>query len=613
MTTSTTHNGPAYRRAVHASTAHRPAGVAAGHGRRGVGLPEQRRVREVIVGLDDRPVADRGYHQEAHHGYVLLRSLVAQLGGSARAIARDMQMLSAIYDNAAIFAPRLLPPLSHFNLAVASIERLGNGSDYQRQCLDELDDARAVGVLAATELGHGNDLLNLGTRAVWDRGGRVFRLHTPSADAVKFWPNIADPDVPKTVVVIARLIIDGNDEGVWPFVVRLRTTHGLAEGVSVVALPKNLLGPPMDHAVFRFDNAAVPADSLLCGQLARFDVDSGVFHCDLGRHDRFHAAIGSLQTGRALFAGAAAACGRAGWAITVRYATQRYIIAHKTRRLIDDDATQRTLISALARLYAATALAGLARRRLAEEHPSGPALAMLAKPEASDTAYRVLDDCLQLCAAQGLSCMNHLGDYILRVNGIRIAEGSNRAIRVASGRTPELAATGHIPAHADISHLTVLDDTDLPWWQLMLHEREQALVAAARTGEPRAVGECGPSSTANDIAVAVAERVAADALSEWAQTSDDPAARSLLTELTAVYCLERLTAHYDWYAVNGRLSALRATQIGRQLSTRYSALAPQLSTTLLDFVDIPRLPAFIDQPDLAAAWAQQLCWPAETS
>jgi acyl-CoA oxidase len=615
MTTSAAADGRAYRHSVHSTRTHRPAPAALRHTLVGTGTLEQRRARDIIAALNDDPAPGRSYTDTAHHGYELMAQVVAALGGSATDIARNFPLLCAIYDSAAIHAPRLLTVLHSFNLGIAPILRLGSGADYQQSLLQALDDGTASGAFAGTELGHGTNLAGLQTQAIWQPQQRRFLLHTPSPAAIKWMPNIADPTVSKIGIVLARLVVAGNDEGVWPLLVVLRDADGqLTEGIELCPLPPSVGGPEMDHAGFRFHAKPLPAEALLCGQLAHFD-DEGRFHCGLSRNQRFHAAIGTIDSGRALYAGAALASARAGWSITTRYARQRLTAGGVL--LGDRDGIQRDLVSAAARITAATALTTLTRTRFTtsdggEPDPTAAPMAMLAKPLATYTARDVLVACREIAGAQGVSGMNYIGDYITRVTGTITAEGSNTALLVAAGRSVELAATGRAPRYTDISQLRVIDEREpVPWWNAMLREREEAIVAAARESTLIGVGAIGTDSTATEVAIAVTDRLASDAVIAAATATNDPEAEAILRDLGAVFALERVNAHAAWYAAHRQLPAKRANEIHRQLTDRYAALAPHLHTTVLDAFGVPPLPALIDQPDYITAWSEQLGWKAE--
>lgn len=559
---------------------------------------EQLRVRDAIIALNDTPESHTTYAEQARKGYELLRAAVEQLGGSSRRLAADHQKLAAVFDWSAVFAPRLLPILSgHFNLTIGAIERLGTGTEYQRQCLDELDTTAAVGVMLLTELGYGTNVLDQQTRAVWHPNGRYFTLSTPSGDACKWMPNVADPDVAKTTIVTARLIVDGTDEGVFPFLVRLRTKEGLARGVAVVPLPDKGYAP-MDNAMIRFNDVVIPEDALLCGEFARINGD-GSFTCDLELRERFHRSIGQLQSGRILLAAATVASARASLVLTLRYAQHRLTSGNVL--MSARDGVLRDLISSMSRIYAITAFANDVRARFAnaDADPSDRALrAMLAKPLLSYTAHDVLQTCRQRLGAQGMFRDNLVTDYIGNVQGVITAEGENQSLQVATGR---------LLGRIDSSLLQVAGKPDEShWWIAMLCERESVIAAAGRQGKHAGVGAIGPDSFAIVLASATAERLAAQSLAAAAAPDPDPDARGVIENLAAVYGLERVLANAGWYTAAGLLTSERAAQAEAELTTRYTALIPYL-TTMADAFNIPDLNAPINN-DYISAWLEFASW-----
>ena len=77
---------------------------------------------------------------------------------------------------------------------------------------------RILGAYAQTEMGHGSDVSGLETTATFDKDTDEFIIHTPSIKAIKWYPG--DMGCFAThALVFARLIIDGNQYGVLPFLV----------------------------------------------------------------------------------------------------------------------------------------------------------------------------------------------------------------------------------------------------------------------------------------------------------------------------------------------------------------------------------------------------------
>lgn len=559
------------------------------------------RVRDVVVGLSDVPRSGSTYSQETTAAPGLLRAVIAGLGRPAREIAADPQLRGALCDWAQVAAPRLLLVLTgHFDLAIGAILALGNGSDYQQACLAELDTGAALGVLMLTELG-GTNGADQQTTATWDSATDGFWLHTPTAAAVKFMPNVADPTVAKTVVVTARLNVDGRDEGVLPFLLRLRTPVSLAAGVEIVRLPDKV-SAPMDHAMIRFDRVWVPRDALLGGDWAAMTPD-GRLECTLAPRRRFHAAVSVLGNGRLDLANAAIASARAGLAGLVNYSRQRR--AGSGMLMADRDAVQRDLVSGMAAVYATSALGQRIRdMRAASAIPEAELAvwSMLAKPLLSNSAHQVLMMCRQRTAAQGSLRINHLLDWIGNLEAIITAEGENQIMQVTAGKTG-----------LDITALRLPNtQASMPWYIDMLIARERKIAACLRSETYESAGiALGPDSAAIELATATAERLAATALVAAGLTADDPTARELATAAAAAYALERIHARGTWYTAHQYMSPHRAAEVIAELHRNYAVLAAHLPT-MADAFDIPALPGPIFAPDYIQAWEDYAGWDETT-
>jgi acyl-CoA oxidase len=95
-----------------------------------------------------------------------------------------------------------------------------------------------------TELSHGLDAPNLETTATLQPDGS-FILNTPHPSAAKYMPPTGPfGGIPKVAIVIARLIIEGEeseDRGVRPFIVTLGDGEQMAQGISARSTRKCLL------------------------------------------------------------------------------------------------------------------------------------------------------------------------------------------------------------------------------------------------------------------------------------------------------------------------------------------------------------------------------------
>ncbi|WP_433574137.1 hypothetical protein [Nocardia brasiliensis] len=568
----------------------------------------QMRVREIVMSLGDRPPSGLTYAQETAIAPVLLRRSVAVLGGSCRAVAADYRLRGAVCDWSAVAAPRLLPVLTgHFDLAIGGIERLGNGSSYQREALAELDRALAVGVLAHTELG-GTNGPDVQTVATWDRKACGFRLRTPHMAAAKFMANVASTSAAKTILTTARVIVDGHDEGVFAFLLRLRSADAVpAEGVGIVELPEKSWAP-MDHAMLRFDDILVPKDALLGGNWATIDSD-GVFSCEVGKRERFRRTIAALQSGRIDLATAAVASARAALAVTLTYARQR--VPAGGIRMIDRDAVQRDLISGVASVYAMTAFGAHVRARVGTGSASDPCngvWAMLAKPLLTCAAREVLAMCRRRSAAQGSLRCNYITDWEGCCEAILTAEGETQTLQAATGRLPRQVMLSSAAVGLDISQFRIAEvDDRLPWWNDILADRVLAVAMAVKQGRYEGLGAMGADSAAIEMSVASAERLAAECLTVRAREIADPRARALVSDLAAVYALECIGAHGLCSADDHGLAPRVAAKVEAELAQRRAGLAEHLPA-LVDAFEVPDLGAPMQSRSYLEAWRRLCGW-----
>ncbi|WP_327151540.1 hypothetical protein [Nocardia sp. NBC_01329] len=561
-----------------------------------------RQLRDIVRSVDDRPLLNTTYTEETRRAPAFLRAFLARIGLPAREISADPQLRGALCDAAQVLAPRLLLVLTgHFDLAIGAILGLGNGSEYQQECLTELDTGEALGVLMLTELA-GTNGADHQTTAVWDPETGDFILTTPSMGAVKFMPNVADPGVPKTVVVTARLLIDGRDEGVLPFLLKLRARPrrsgplrilqhlfpfldlraepALAQGVYVQALPDKP-DAPMDHAMIRFDRVRLPRESLLGGNWAEMHTD-GTFECEVPVRQRFHKAIAVLGEGRLDLANAAAASARAGLAGLVNYAGQRQSGSGVV--MSERDAVLRDVVSALADVYAISVLG----RHLRDMRADGAGgfrkqalLAMLAKPLLSNDAQAALRMCRERTAAQGALRSNLIVDWLGNIAAIVTAEGENQIMQVTAGKRGLDLPALQLPA----------TPSELPWYVRMLVDREAAIADYQARGvhHPASVA-LGPDSAAIELSEATGHRLAATALHLEARAAGDPKARNLLHAVGAAYALQTVYANSAWY-----LNHEEYPRVVGELRRSRAALVDNLQTLVAGF-DVPPLegPIFDD-------------------
>ena len=120
-----------------------------------------------------------------------------------------------------------------------------------------------IGAYVQTELGHGSNVMDLETTATLDMKTDEWLIHTPHVKATKFWPgNLA---FGTHAVVFARLKIDDNDYGVFPFMVQVRSLvdHKPMPGIEVGDCGTKIGFNTVDNGWVSFNQVRIPRTHLL--------------------------------------------------------------------------------------------------------------------------------------------------------------------------------------------------------------------------------------------------------------------------------------------------------------------------------------------------------------
>lgn len=144
----------------------------------------------------------------------------------------------------------------------------GNGTDeqihYWLQERGALFMKGIYGCFAMTELGHGSNVAQLQTRAVYDPDSDTFVITTPDLTATKWWIGGAAHSATHSTVY-ARMIVNGKDYGVKTFVVPLRdpATFQLLPGISIGDIGAKMGRDGIDNGWIQFRNVVIPREFML--------------------------------------------------------------------------------------------------------------------------------------------------------------------------------------------------------------------------------------------------------------------------------------------------------------------------------------------------------------
>ncbi|TDD37742.1 acyl-CoA dehydrogenase family protein [Saccharopolyspora elongata] len=525
--------------------------------------------------------------------YERARFLHGRLGPAAE-LMRDQLRMFAIGEWSCLIDTTTLPILNiHYNLCLGTILQHGAGRDDLADYIDELGSMSSIGLLIATELGHGNNIAALETEAVYDHASREFVLNTPHARAQKFMPNTGISDIPKLAVVMARLKVDGADCGVLPFIVRISDHNGLCEGVHVTRLPEKP-GFALDNAVTRFDHVRIPRRNLLTGDMGQL-TDDGVFQGAVGsKRKQVLRALDRVTPGRICLTGALISAGRASVYIAVRYAEQRLtaapgrgevpILAYRSQQI--------ALFSSLAQVYAMTFLVNHVKTEYLSRHSGNEAevdqLISIAKALSSWEMSRVIHVCRERCGAQGMFSVNRIADYVPMAQGVVTAEGDNLPLlaTVAAQMLARRSRSAGKTTPSDPASRDLLTGT----FQLdLLQYREDSLRREARqamTEETRGDGTLFSAwnqnmTAATSMARTRGVRLALEQFLTAVENAETEDGRTALRLLACLYGLLEVNRDSGWYLARNALTAEQVERLPREIESLCEQILPH-SRLLVD-------------------------------
>merc|ERR1719419_2199779 len=203
----------------------------------------------------------------------------------------------AAHELAAIIDPAMTTKMTvQFNLFGGTVLKLGT-ERHHKELLEGIDNLNDIGCFGLTELGYGNNAVEMETTAVYDKEAQEFIINTPSPLAQKYW--ITNGAVhAKHCIVFSQLYINGENYGIHAILAPIRDENLQSiPGVRVedMGLKMGLNG--VDNAKLHFDNVRVPRANLL-NRYSDID-EAGTFTSKIdGIRARFLSVADQLLSGR---------------------------------------------------------------------------------------------------------------------------------------------------------------------------------------------------------------------------------------------------------------------------------------------------------------------------
>ncbi|WP_327257913.1 acyl-CoA dehydrogenase family protein [Streptomyces sp. NBC_01244] len=510
------------------------------------------------------------------------------------ALAHDPRLLAGLHEWAGFVDGGLCTLASiHYNLFIGSLL----DHDCYGRDLSTFTSMKRVGTFLCTEMAHGNDVASLQTVAALDPTTGGFVLNTPNPGACKFMPNTSLIGGPKSAVVAARLMVDGEDQGIFLFLTPLSNEDGHLPGVTVRQLPPRT-GTPVDHCLTSFDHVWLPREAMLEADHGRLDEDDTLTSSLGNRRKRFLRSVNRVTMGKLCMSAGTLGMARAALAIAVRYAHHRHVSGPKSGQripVVGHRSHHGRLLHSLANAYAMTFLHRAVMDRFVaheeSEREEVERMIAIAKGWITWQAREITTESRERCGAQGLFPENRISDLPGNIEGGITAEGDNLVIWVKAAaemlfenQADPLASDPLPAAERDLTDLRFLRDllaSVVGTWQT----RARTALRQGPSGDP--IGRWNESSgAALEMVSAHAGRMAADAFLEAAEQATDPATRKLLTNLCWLFLLQQLRQHTGDLLAEQRLTVQHVLGLHQTIDAVLAELAPHMMT-LVDAFDLP--------------------------
>lgn len=203
-----------------------------------------------------------------------------------------------------------------FNLFGGSI--LALCTDRHKHLFDKIDDLSVVGCFCLTELGYGNNAVEMETTATYDEKTKNFVINSPSTLSQKYWISNGFKHATNSLV-FAQTIVKGKNEGVNAFLVPIRSADmNPLPGMTIVDMGVKFGLNGVDNAALKYNQVSIPRENMM-NRYADVTPE-GEFKSEVkGIQQRFFKVTERLLSGRICIAALALGASKACMTIAIKY------------------------------------------------------------------------------------------------------------------------------------------------------------------------------------------------------------------------------------------------------------------------------------------------------